>query len=343
MSISNIFANGVLIDVNICGWTGEKQLTSEDLGIDKDKIPASFKLGKKALVPRTVLDKFSHLDYLARRLLMTKSFTFPFGSARFLPKKAFEEFDTEFQVLQTNYYACVNDLIDNYDGYKLAMREEFLIAAKEAYQRITKINGIEMITVADGNQITEDQFINNFLDRIEKVYPKPETLRKKFSMDFSAFQMELPDLTEATIDDVAEENEKVNLLHEAYRKKMAKQMEAYAENLVREPRERANAIVERIIDNLKNGKRFDTRTVDMISNMIKEFKTLNITGDTQIEATLDWFKETYVDKYTAKQIKESDQIKADMLRDIQGVQAMINDASEIQALAQAYRDKISLK
>jgi hypothetical protein len=342
MSISNIFANGVLIDVNISGWTGEKQLTAEDLGIDKDKIPASFKLGKKALVPRTILDKFAHLDYMARRLLMTKSFTFPFGSARFLPKKAFDEFNTEFTVLQTNYQACVDDLINNYVNYKLSMREEFLIAAKEAYQRITKINGVELIVTDDGAQMTEDQFINAFLERIEKVYPKPETLRRKFGMDYAAFQMELPDLTEATIDDVAEENEKRNLLTEAFQKKMAKQMVAYAETLVKEPRERTNAVIEKIIDNLKNGKRFDVRTVDMISNMIKEFKTLNIVGDFNLESTLTWFKETYLDKYTPKQIKESDQIKADMLRDILGIQVMINDASQIQALAEAYRSKINL-
>ena len=80
----------------------------------------------------------------------------------------------------------------------------------------------------------------------------------------------------------------------------------------------------------------------MISNMIKEFKTLNIAGDFNLESTLNWFKETYLDKYTPKQIKESDQIKAYMLRDIQGIQAMVNDASEIQALAEAYRTKINL-
>jgi hypothetical protein len=62
MSIKNIFTNGILVDVNISGWTGEKQLTAEDLGIEKNKIPASFKLGKKALVPRVVLDKFTPYD-----------------------------------------------------------------------------------------------------------------------------------------------------------------------------------------------------------------------------------------------------------------------------------------
>ena len=230
----------------------------------------------------------------------------------------------------------------NYETYKLAMRNEFLTAAKEAYQRITKINGVEMITMDDGTEKTEDQFINEFLERINKVYPKPDTLRAKFSMSYVPFQMELPDLTEATIDDVAEENEKRTLLTQAYEKKMRKSMEAYAEDLVKQNRDRSNEVITKIIDNLKNGKRFDVRTVEMIANMIKDFSTLNIVGDFNLENTLKWFKESYLDKYNAKQIKESDQIKADMLRDITGIQAMINNAEDIQALATSYRTKIKI-
>jgi hypothetical protein len=342
MSISSIFTNGVLIDLTVCAWTGEKQLTAEDLGLDKKSIPKSFKLGKKSLISPAIMGKFSHSDYLVRSLLVSKSFIFPFGSARFLPKKSFDEFNTEFLKLQAEYIGFREDLISNYDRYKREMRTEFVTAAKEAYERITKINGIETILNSDGSDKTIDVFVNEFLERIEKNYPNPETLRKKFSMEFSAFQMELPDLTEATIDDVAEEKEKITLLNDAYQKKMAKQMIAFAENLVKEPRERTNAVIDRIIDNLKNGKRFDVRTVDMMYTMIKDFTNLNIVGDLNIEATLNWFKETYLDKYSAKQIKASDSIKNDMLRDIQGIKTMLNDANEIQALAEAYRSKINL-
>lgn len=343
MSISSIFTNGVLIDLTICAWTGEKQLTAEDLGLDKKSIPASFKLGKKSLISPKVMQKFGHSDYLVRSLLTSKSFVFPFGSARFLPKKSFDEFNTEFLRLQADYNGFREDLINNYERYKREMRTEFITAAKEAYERITKIHGVETLLNSDGSDKSIDVFVNEFLERIERNYPNPETLRKKFSMEFSAFQMELPDLTEASIDDVAEEKEKITLLNDAYQKKMSKQMSAFAENLVKEPRERTNAIIDRIIDNLRNGKRFDVRTVDMMYSMVKDFASLNIIGDFKLETTLNWFKETYLDKYSAKQIKESDTIKNDMLRDIQGIKTMLNDANEIQALADAYRSKINLK
>src|SRR5512136_339860 len=101
MSIKNIFANGVLVDINIRAWTGEKQLTADDLGINPDSLPSSFKLGRKCLIPPRIIEKFKNLDYRSRKELIRKSFEFPFGNARFLPKKSFEEFYADYQVLET--------------------------------------------------------------------------------------------------------------------------------------------------------------------------------------------------------------------------------------------------
>jgi hypothetical protein len=356
MSIRNIFANGVLIDVNISAWTGEKQLTAEDLGIDSDKLPDSFKLGKKSLVPPRIIEKFRHIDYLARKALISKSFNFPFGSARFLPKKIFDEFNNEFETLKNNYYALVNDLTSNYDAYKREMRTEFISAAKEAYERLTKLNGLEdqvlciprTVKGPDGKdttvsvEITTDQYINEFLDRIEKDYPKVEHLAKRFSMDFVAFQMELPDLTEATIDDVAEENTKINLLQDAFQKKMRKEMEAYAENLVKENRDRANTVIQTLTNNLKKKSRFTETTYNMILNMINSFKMMNIVQDNNLEASLETFKVKYLDGNTSKQIRESDKIQANMLQDLIALNTIIQDAAEIQALAESYKAKIKL-
>jgi archaellum component FlaC len=356
MSIKNIFSNGVLIDVNISAWTGEKQLTADDLGIDPEKLPASFKLGKKSLIPTATIQKFRHLDYLARKTLENKSYKFPFGSARFIPKKIFDEFNTEFETLKNNYMALVSDLVTNYDSYKRQMRTEFISAAKEAYERLTKLNNIEDQILCipriekDANgkdvtvmkEVTQDQYINEFLERIERCYPKVESLSRRFSMDFVAFQMELPDLTEATIDDVAEEHEKINLLQEAFQKKMRKEMESYAENIVRENRDRANDIIQTMTANIKNKKRFTETTYNMVLNMINTFISLNITDDIKLEQALMNFKIKYLDGFSSKQIRESTTMQIDMLKDLTQINTIIQDASEIQALAESYRTKIKM-
>ena len=356
MSIKNIFSNGVLIDVNISAWTGEKQLTADDLGIDPEKLPESFKLGKKSLIPTAVIQKLRHIDYLARRTLESKSYKFPFGSARFIPKKIFDEFNTEFETLKNNYMALVSDLVTNYDSYKRQMRTEFISAAKEAYERLTKLNNIEDQILCipriekDANgkdvtvmkEVTQDQYINEFLERIERCYPKVESLSRRFSMDFVAFQMELPDLTEATIDDVAEEHEKITLLQEAFQKKMRKEMESYAENIVRENRDRANDVIQTMTANIKNKKRFTETTYNMVLNMINTFISLNITDDIKLEQALMNFKIKYLDGFSSKQIRESTTMQIDMLKDLTQINTIIQDASEIQALAESYRTKIKM-
>jgi archaellum component FlaC len=236
------------------------------------------------------------------------------------------------------------------------MRTEFISAAKEAYERLTKLNNIEDQILCipriekDANgkdvtvmkEVTQDQYINEFLERIERCYPKVESLSRRFSMDFVAFQMELPDLTEATIDDVAEEHEKINLLQEAFQKKMRKEMESYAENIVRENRDRANDIIQTMTANIKNKKRFTETTYNMVLNMINTFISLNITDDIKLEQALMNFKIKYLDGFSSKQIRESTTMQIDMLKDLTQINTIIQDASEIQALAESYRTKIKM-
>lgn len=356
MSIKNIFANGVLVDVNIRAWTGEKMLTAEDMGIDPDSIPESFKLGRKSLIPPRIIAKIKNMDYLARKALNAKSFEFPFGNARFLPKKTFEEFNNEYEVLKASYDALVNDLITNFDTYKREMRTDFITAAKEAYQRLTKLHGIEdqilclprIVKGPDGKdttvmqEITLDNYINEFLERIEKSYPKVEAIKGRFSMEFVAFQMELPDLIEATIDDVAEENQKINLLQNAFQMKMRKEMESYAEKIVKENRDRVSEIVTAMTEKLSNGKRFTETTYQMILNAINNFKSMNIVNDERLEKALDDFKNKYLVTNDSKTIRENMTIQKNMLSDFILIGTIINDAAEIQALADGYKAKINL-
>ena len=226
MSVKNIFTNAVLVDVNISAWTAEKQLTAEDLGINPEKLPKSFKLGKKSLIPTAIIATFKHLDYEARHLLKVMSYEFGFGQARLLPKKLAVDFDTQFNAIKAKYDAAAVDLVQNYNTYKMDMRKDFVDAAKEAYERINKIQGV--------STMTEEEFINGFLERISKQYPTSDSIFNRFDMDYAVCQTELPDLTEATIDDVAEEDEKRKMLQDAFQKKYTRSLESLPEKMIKE-------------------------------------------------------------------------------------------------------------
>jgi hypothetical protein len=347
MSIQNIFTNGVLVDINIRAWTGEKQLTAQDLGLPADKLPKAFRLGRKMLVPPEVISRFKRLDHLARTLLLTRSFPFPFGGARFVPKKAFVEFVDEFQELQKQYQIEVDGLIENYDKYRIEMRAQFLAAARAAYNRLLQIHGYDGLQKKDennnptGEQITEDEFINAFIERIEQCYPTTDKLRDKYSMEFVPFQMELPDLSQASIDDVAAESTKIELLQRGFQSKMRKELESYAQKIVEENRARVQKVVDTLTDNIQNGRRFTEPTMNMVVSMIENFKRLNIAEDTNLENDLVSFKTKYLDPNSAKQIRESEEIQANMLVDLKKLQAAVKDTEQICALAEAYKQKIN--
>ena len=334
MSIKNIFANGILVDICICAWTAEKQLTAEDLGINPEKLPRSFKLGKKALIPPQIIAKFKHMDYVGRHLLNTLSFPFPFGNARFLPKKLFTKFNDEFDQLKLEWDAAVVDLVQNYATYKRDMQADFISAAKEAYERIQKIQG--------ACSIPQDEFINQFLSRVEKLYPRPDTIFNRFDISFSVYQMEIPDLTEATISDIAEENDKIRLLQETFQKKMIKEMESYAEKLVKENRDRVTVALECLKEALDGKKKYTDKTAHVIENMVNDFLNLDIVDDTRLKKALIAFKAKWIDGNTSAIIRNKTALQKEMLNELTIISNIIMDAAEIKALADGYREKIKI-
>ena len=332
MSIQDAFSKGILADVNVSAWSAEKQLTAEDLGIPEDKIPKSFKLGKKPLIPPDRIAKFKVVEYRARRLLIDLSFDYKIGQhCRFLPKRNIVDFDTKFQVIKDDYEKLVEDLITNFDMYKFAQRSDFIEGAKSAYDRLKAIGGFDIL---------EDEYVNGFIARIEELYPKKEEIRSKYSMSYAFWQMELPDLAEASIDDVTEEGQKIKLLQEAYQKKMLKQLDEYAEALVRDNREQAKTVLDGLIKKFKDSKKFTEATKDTVTDMITKFQKLNVTEDRAVEAALLNFKSVYLDQYTAKQIQLSKGIQNSMVVDLRQLITIVEDAEQIKALAEAYKSQI---
>lgn len=348
MSITNIFTNGVLIDVNVRAWSAEKQLTPQDLGLPSDKLPKAFKLGKKTLIPPEKISKFKHLDYEVRKLLITRSFAFPFGGARFVPKKAIVEFDEDFKKISDSYNNEVNSLIYNYDKYRIEMRGQFLNAAKTAYARLSTIpNQMGIRKRNEKGKITqevysEDEFINMFLERIEQCYPDPQKLKDKYSMTYDVYQMSLPDLSQASIDDVSEENTKIQLLQKGYQSKMMREIQGYAEKIITENQQRAQTVIDDITTNIKEGKKFTEATLKKITNMIENYKRLNVTNDVTLENNLMKFKFKYLDPNSAKNIRDSEEIQRNMLSELTDLQKTLKDTERLSSLVQAYKEKIGI-
>ena len=355
MSIQNVFQHFVLVDVNVGGWTAEKQLTAEDLGLRKEDLPKNFRLGRKTLISAEIIRQLRHEENAARNLLKNMSRPFPLGQFRAVPKKAMEKFISKFEEIKEKRNKIVKDLVDNFSKYKYEMRIEFVKAAKVAYKRLLQIDSKLLYKKdKDGNPTndlySEYEFVNQFLARIETSYPNPQSISSKYYTEFVPFQMELPDLCEATIDDVAEENEKAELIKQGYQARKTKELcnsmmndlRGYAKTLVEQNREDAKKALTLLANCIKEGKRFSESHVRSVAKMIENFEMFNIVNDDRLEQALKAFKKKHLDTADAKTIRNDNKLQQAMLEDVQKLLEYSENTDSINALAMAYRKKIGL-
>jgi len=334
MSFQNIFTDGVLVDLDIHKWTGERSLQAEDLGLRKEQLPATFKLGQKSLIPKEVIQEFTHIDYLARKLLTDMSFPFAFGNARFVPKKMFKDFVDKLENLQQRFMNSVDSLIINYERYKLEVRPEYVKAAHSAFARFSKFN--------EDFEEEKNAFINDFLERVAGFYPDVTTIRKRFSMNFVVFQMAMPDLSQAGIEDVVSDTAKADLIKATYQDALYEKVQEYVNNIVGELRTKAATVLKLVQGNIKEGKRISEATLNMIKNMVEDYGKMDIVGDTEFYNRICEFRKKYVDPYDAKQLRGSPVIQKEMLVELTALVDIATSNSEISAVADAYKKKIQL-
>lgn len=332
-SLSKVFTDGNLVDVSVRMWTGERTLQPEDLGLNSNQISGAFKLGKKSLIPREITTELKRFDQQARACLVKHSFPFAFGGSRFVPKKTFIKFAEEFDTIKQKFEAGVYALLENYDNYRIEMRPHYLEAAKAAHLRMTSIGKVES---------NEDEFINTFLERVESFYPKKETLVNKFGMDYTVFQVALPDLTQASYDDLMEEDEKIKMLQMAKQAEMQERIHTFVEDTVSGMREKASKVLLHLEDSIKSKKKITKASINAVRNMIDDYTDLDIIGDEDFIQQMVRFRQLHVDNLTDSILKQKPAVATLICEELRRLVTLAEDRAAINALSNAYKNKIDL-
>jgi len=334
MDIKRIFTDGNLVDINVSMWTAKKMLTPEDLGLSQTDISSAFTLGNKTLIPADVIAELKSLENKARSTLLEYSFKFTFGGARFIPKKRFMEFVEAIDKIIDRFDTKADDLAKNYMTYRRDMRSEYVTAAHEAFARATSL--------CVGFDMDENEFVNMFLERIEQSYPKIEDLRKKFHMEYSVFQVALPDISQASYEDILEEDGKIKMMQEAYRKSLYNKVNSFVESCTNEMRSKATEVLTRFSEGLGEGKRINEGSLNSIKKMIDEYEKMDFVGDKVFLDHLKMFKTKCIDCYPAKTILTDSVVKGTVLRELKAILKAAQDKSAIQELADKYRSSIHI-
>jgi hypothetical protein len=333
MGFERIFTQGNLVDIQVSMWSGRRVLRAEDLGLEENGISDAFSLGHKKLLPWEVLGKFDRLEYHARKFLVDHSYPAEFGSARFVPKKCFVEFATEMDKTIAKFDAAADDLVKNYQRYKIQVRPDFVKAAHEAYKRVRSLTR---------KKLDEDTFVKDFLARVDTFYPDVSTLRRRFSLDYVVFQMALPDLTQATYEDIAEEQEKIKLLQSVYERNLNRRIEMFVDGLLEDQRSRAKIALENFNYAVREGGYIRDKSIIAIKRMIKNYEKMDVVGDEGFLSLLQGFKRRLLDVYTPGTIRDSQLLRKSIRDEVAALLSAVSNKEVIQALTKQYREKIKL-
>jgi hypothetical protein len=332
--INKIFSHGNLVDINVSMWTAQKMLTAEDLGLKSTDISSAFSLGKKTLIPAGVIAELRSLENRARHILIEHSFTFTFGGARFVPKKTFVEFVTEIEKVIKQFNAKADDLANNYTTYRMDMRQEYVSAAHEAYARA--------ISLSVGIDVDENTFVNNFIERIERSYPKADEVRAKFHMEFNVFQVALPDISQASYEDIIEENGKVKMMQDAYQKALTNKVNSFVDSCTSELRDKATAVLTRFSEALASDRKINEASLKSIKNMVEEYERMDFVGDKTFLAQLKAFRIRCIDCFQAKTIVSDKVIKSMIQGELKTILNAATNKLAIEELAKRYRSNIGI-
>lgn len=332
-SLEKVFGKGCLLDLNVRQWTAEKQLQPEDLGLRKQEVPESYRLGRKKLIPTEAIRQMHHWEYLARKVVSDHSFPFPFGEARFVSRTELDDCIKELDDVISNFDASADELVRKYSEHKIAMRAEFTKAAQDAYRR--------RATLCGGLSQPEDEYVNEFLERVDRAYPNEGQLRSKYSMTYVVFQVSLPDITRATYEDIARDGERIRVLREAFQMSVEQRVRQFVEDTVGSLRQQARKDLDRAASTLRNG-RPSSATFKIIRKMIERYERMDMFGDDEFKRHLREFKTRVLNRYDAEQVREDDELRSKILQDVEALSSVAINSASISQLVERCKDQVSV-
>jgi len=335
---TNIFRDGILIDINVSFWSGARALRAEDLGLKETDVAEAFKLGRKFLVPAEVIKKFRRLDSKARRIVEENSFRFPIGNAHFIPKKSFGKALEQLKACQTEYNALVDELVENYDQYREEMIPVYREAAEHAF--INQTPETQTFGPDYDRDAERERFVELFLRRIENFYPHANDLRKRFSLTWDVFEMAMPRMIEAQDEQIILDQNTREYAEQEYRKQIHEKMDAFVNDAVTVLRQETVEICGRIATNLKEGKVVQGRTLQSLKDFVDKFQGLNFVGDVTVETQLESLRKEILDIYPVQKINDEEELQVELKRKLNEIAEVASQTTDIDGITSEYRRRI---
>lgn len=335
-NFSNLFNDGMLVDLTVRFYSAQRKLKEEDIGLDE--VSEAFSLGKKLLLPHEVMHEFRLNESRARALIDDASYRFPIGNAQFIPKRKFVKLVNELKALQQKNKELVDDLVANYPKYREQMRPIYRKAAAEAYDTKFAKNGSTQTNLLGD---AKEQFIEKFLARIDACYPDVHSLESKFGIELAVFEVALPKLHESDASDVATDMALQSELADEYRRQMQTKITSFVDDAVSVLRQEAIELCRHVSTNIAEGKVITTRTLGSLTTFIEKFQDMNFVGDESIEQSLNSLRKEIIDANPPSEFTSNDELKIELQRRLNLIVEQAASVSDINSVSGEYRRKIN--
>ena len=306
---------GVLISVSCRYWRAAKKLQAADLGLDPDDVAERLiSLGHKRLLPRDALAAFALIESRAHALVEASTFPFLNNIARFLPNAKLAEVTRRLNELEHEFGVARADFAAQY----AKLRSEAIGEWHEAASRL--VNDPERVVAT-----------------INAAFPQADRLDRYFGFTVSLFQVRAPEELETELITAGDQQGIIEARAQAAsdaKAKIAEGVETFVGDCVASLREQTAELCDEMLASMKGGKTgVHQRTLNRLVDFIDRFKSLNFTGDRELEERLEAVRKQFLTR-TAEEYRDSDSAKRKLDAGIRGLadearRLARSDASEI--------------
>jgi hypothetical protein len=322
MDISNLFKDGILVQVHVRFWSGQCRLTPQDLGISPNQVSSAFRLGSLYLVKEEHIREFRVRDGRARRVVDENGFSFPIGKSRFVPKARLDQVVEQLEAHRDQILTLRDELLAKYEERKAEMLPVYREAARVAFNNLEDSSTEFSI---EGREDQLEEFTQNFIARIEKAYPSESVLRGKFDISWTVFEVTPP-------------SDKVQYASEKWKEAISEQMETFVGDSVRALRSEALEVVNRVHEALAGGK-VHGKTLNSLGDFIKKFRELNFVGDQTVEDQLESLRKEVLEVYPLQKIKDEPEIQQAIKTRLIQIRELASSVDDIEAISQSYQHR----
>jgi hypothetical protein len=186
----------------------------------------------------------------------------------------------------------------------------------------------------------KEAFIDQFIRRIQAYYPTVESLRERFSLDWTVYEVALPKMRVAEADKISKDIAVTEFANEEYRLQAQAKIGKFIDEVVQTLRTETLELCNHIIANISEGKVIKGRTLTSLKDFIDKFQDLNFVGDVKIEKQLNDLRREYLSVHTPEQISEQPELQEELKRRLKSMAEVATDMTDVSSITGEYRRRI---